>query len=261
MCSWEPWPFGWGFLVHLECMRTPDSTKSKRRLAALIAALTAIVVLAGIGVYGLIAGPRTGDNSDSVPAPSPPEVTVPSGPGRTPNQPDPLPVTDDPEEFARAVATALFTWDTGSGMMPLDYTAPLVDAGDPTGQEQAGLANDIAGYLPSRDAWIDLRGYATTQSLTISDIYVPDAWNEAVAQAKPGQLPAGAVAYTVEGTRHREGVWEGEPTTSEHEVAFTIFLACPPADTSPKPDSKKKGGDGGASCYLLRLSVLDQPLT
>ncbi|MBR7502965.1 hypothetical protein KCW65_23060, partial [Mycobacterium tuberculosis] len=69
----------------------------------------------------------------------------------------------DPEEFARNVATAVFAWDTGSGLMPLDYTSVLMEVADPTGTEQAGLASDIAAYLPTREAWVELRQYPTTQ--------------------------------------------------------------------------------------------------
>ena len=150
----------------------------------------------------------------------------------------------DPETFASNVALALFTWDTTSGLMPLDYTATLLDVGDPTGTEQAGLAADIATYLPTREAWAKLRPYATTQSLTIDSIRVPDSWAQAVQQAHPGQLPEGATAYTIHGPRHRDGTWNGKPTSAERDVAFTVFIACPP----------------GRDCYLLRLSGLDNPL-
>ena len=150
----------------------------------------------------------------------------------------------DPETFAGNVAHALFTWDTTTGLMPLDYTSALLEVGDPTGAERAGLAADIATYLPTREAWAKLRPYATTQTLSITSIRVPDSWDEAVQQAHPGQLPAGATAYTIHGTRHRDGTWNGKPTSAERDVAFTVFLACPP----------------GKDCYLLRLSGLDNPL-
>ena len=143
------------------------------------------------------------------------------------------------------MAEALFEWDTTTGLMPLDYTSVLLKVADPSGIEQAGLASDIAGYLPTRDTWVELRKYSTTQHLEITNVFVPAAWAEAEAQAQPGQLAPGTTAYTVEGIRHRQGIWNDEPTSSAHEVAFTIFLTCPP---------------DGDPCYLLRLSVLDQPL-
>ncbi|MBN9373959.1 MAG: hypothetical protein J0I40_00920, partial [Cellulomonas sp.] len=58
-------------------------------------------------------------------------------------------------------------------------------------------------------------------------------------------LRDGLIAYTIAGTRHRAGVWFDRPVTSEHPVAFTVFLSCPPASEH---------------CALLRLSQLNNPL-
>lgn len=227
-------------LVHLVAMNPTDASRS-RRLVVIVTAAALVLVLVGVGVYGLVTGPRTSD-------PPPATSSAPSGPvapGGDPRELAPIPETDDPEEFARSVAEALFAWDTASGLMPLDYTSVLLEVADPTGVEQAGLASDIAGYLPTRESWTELRKYSTTQHLEITNVFVPEAWAEAVEQAQPGQLQPGTTAYTIEGIRHRAGVWNDEPTTSAHEVAFTIFLTCLP---------------DGDPCHLLRLSILDQPL-
>ncbi|WP_026543783.1 hypothetical protein [Arthrobacter sp. 35/47] len=227
-------------------MKTPDltDTRIRRRWIAVLAALVAVLVLAGVSVYGLITGPPTSTETDngvgSGPVVTTPAVPVPTVTARLPI----VAGSDDPETFARNVATALFGWDTASGFMPLDYTSVLLAVGDPTGAEQAGLASDITTYLPTRQAWVELRRYATTQHLTIDTLFVPDAWDTAVAQAQPG-LAEGTTAYTIEGTRHRAGLWNDEPVASEHAVAFTVFIICGPAyDT----------------CHLLRLSQLDNPL-
>ncbi len=227
-------------------MKTPDlsDARSRHRLLAVLVALLAVVALVGVGVYGLITGPPTpGEEPGAGPGPI---ITAPSEPvlTTTPRLPV-VHASDDPETFARNVATALFAWDTASGFMPLDYTSVILAVGDPSGAEQAGLASDIATYLPSREAWIELRQYSTTQHLSIDDVYVPDAWDTAVAQARPGQLAEGTIAYTIAGTRHRAGLWNDEEVTSEHAVAFTVFIVCAPTyDT----------------CHLLRLSQLDNPL-
>lgn len=231
--------------MHLVGMKTPDLSepRTRRRLiAALIAAV--VVVLAGVGVYGLITGPPSHDNDEGeTPGPV---VTAPSDPAPTTTPRLPVVRTsDDPQTFARNVATVLFEWDTASGFMPLDYTSVVLDVGDPTGQEQAGLASDIAAYLPSRDAWLELRQYATAQHLTIDNTFIPDSWTTAVEQAQAGQLAEGTVAVTIEGTRHRKGLWNDEPVTSEHAVAFTMFVVCGPTYET---------------CHLLRLSQLDNPL-
>lgn len=228
-------------------MKTNPASWSRGRMIAVIAGGLLLLLLVGIGVYGLIAGPQRPTVTD--PGSDPP-VTTPGETGPSaPRLPQVTP-SSDPDDFARNVAEALFAWDTGSGLMPLDYTSVILAVGDPSGTEQAGLAADIAGYLPTREAWIELRKYATTQHLTIDNSFVPEAWGQAVEQAQPGQLPAGATAITIEGTRHREGVWNGEPVTSEHPVSFTVFLACPP----PAPEFRT------GLCHVLRLSQLDNPL-
>jgi hypothetical protein len=226
-------------------MKSSLDVPAHRRLVALIAVGTLVLIVAAVGIYGLVAGRQ--DTATPQPiatqaAPAPSKSASSSVP--TPRPPT-IPSTHDSEYFARSVAKALFTWDTGSGFMPLDYTAIIFDVGDPSGVEQAGLASDIATLLPTREAWVDLRKYATTQSLTIERVYVPAAWADAIAQARLGQLPPGAVAYTIEGTRHRDGIWNSRPTSAEAAVSFTVFIACTP---------------GGHPCYLLRLSQLDNPL-
>ncbi len=72
----------------------------------------------------------------------------------------------------------------------------------------------------------------------------PTKWAEAEAQAGDELLP-GTTALTIHGTRHRSGIWEGEPVSSEHDVAFTVFIVC---------------GPSYPECHLLRLSMLDKPL-
>lgn len=228
-------------------MQTPDfsDARSRHRAIAMLTALVVVLVLTGIGVYGLIAGPPTSNEPGTDDRDQPgPAVTAHPVPTTTPRLPMVRP-SADPETFARTVATVLFSWDTGSGFLPLDYTSVVLTVGDPSGAEQAGLAADIASYLPNREAWVELRQYATTQHLEITDAFVPGAWATAQEQAQPGQLVEGTTAITIEGVRHRAGVWNDEPVDSAHEVAFTVFVVCEPAyDT----------------CHLLRLSELDNPL-
>lgn len=235
--------------AHLSGMKTPriPAPAGRGRLVVLIVAGVVLVLLVGVGVYGLIAGPRTTHHPASGDGQTPgPVPTLSAGPSGdvTPRLPKVV-ASSDPETFARNVATALFSWDTGSGFMPLDYTSVILAVGDPSGTEQAGLASDVATYLPNQDAWVQLRQYATRQHLTIDKAYVPKAWGEAVAQAHPGQLAPGTVAYTIEGTRHRDGVWNDQTVTSSHPVSFTVFIVCAPSYPT---------------CHLLRLSELDDPL-
>lgn len=226
------------------------STSSVCRILVVTCTVAGFVLI-GVGVYGMVTGsPRTTSTRTETPRASDPgsENVPESLPTQQPDEVPTLPSAPrsaDPERFARAIAKALFAWDTTSGFMPLDYASVLLGVGDPSGAEQAGLAADLAAYLPSRAAWLDLREYATRQRLTISRAFIPAEWASAVAQARPGQLADGTVAYTIEGVRRRSGVWNDEPATSTHVVAFTLFIVCAPTYEF---------------CRLLRLSQLDNPL-
>ena len=153
--------------------------------------------------------------------------------------------TDDPADFARVVAAAIFDWETTSRHGIEEYVARLVAIADPTGEETPGLVADLAGYLPTATAWADLRTYSTRQWLEVDSVQVPSLWPQALAQAPEGAMLPGSAAYTVTGVRHRAGVWQGDEVASEHEVAFTVFMVCGPSYNQ---------------CNLLRLSRLDEPL-
>src|SRR5690625_663567 len=202
-------------------MKSSTSLKHRRVLIAAIAGALAVVVLAGIGIYGLIRGPHT---SNPDPEPSGQTDTVAPSPRHPATQTGPNEIRDTTraEDFARDVALALFTWDTASGYQPSEYAQVIVDVGDPTGTGTAGLAADVRTYLPSPEQWAQLRTHQTSQWLTIHDLYIPAAWADAEAQAAPGQLLPGTIAYTLMGTRHREGIWGTEPVESSRSVAFTM---------------------------------------
>lgn len=156
----------------------------------------------------------------------------------------PLRATSDPATFARQVAEAIFAWDTATLVTRTDHIEQLVAVADPTNESTAGLVSDLNNYLPTQDAWVELAAYETRQWLTIDSLTTPTKWAEAEAQAGDELLP-GTTALTVHGTRHRSGIWEGEPVASQHAVAFTVFIVCRPS----YPE-----------CHLLRLSELDNPL-
>ena len=141
----------------------PTDPSNRRRLVALIAAGIVLLVLVGVGVYGLLTGPRNASTSTDDPKPGPVTTAPPTVPPTTPRAPrvPAVPRSADPAAFARGVASTLFAWDTASGLWPLDYSSTILAVGDPSGDEQAGLASDVAVYLPTRDAWIELRQYAT----------------------------------------------------------------------------------------------------
>jgi hypothetical protein len=190
----------------------------------------------GVGVYGLVRGPAHPASTPGVDA----STTGPSpkaGPAT-------LPQTDDPIAYAKAVAAALFEWDTTSGYTPSDYEAPVLADADPSGEETSGLIGDVASYEPTTEQWTQLATMQVSQHLTISSAVVPSTWPEALAQAH-GQLRPGTTAVTITGTRHRTGVWYGDKASTSEPVSFTVFEACTPAFSR---------------CHTLRLSELNDPL-
>lgn len=215
----------------------PDPSETRWRRLILVAAAV-LVLLVAVVSYSVFAN-RHGP-SNARPSPMPSTAAMPTA------KPTPQPSLrlDQPEQFAREVATVLFAWDTQTLSTPQSVIEPLVAVADPTGESSAGLVADITNYLPTDEVWIELRKYETRQWIDVTSAEVPDLWATAEAQAGDELLP-GTTAYTIRGTRHREGVWEGEHVASQHDVAFTVFVVCAPTYSD---------------CHLLRLSRLDDPL-
>lgn len=210
-----------------------------------VIAIAAVAVTLGGWLAFTAPGPSPAATTPTPPRPAP-QIEEPARTGLTLTAPlEPLPATSDPEDFATAVARALFDWDTRLSIRLSDHTGRLLALADPTGAETPGLAADIAAYLPTRESWAFLTRYYTRQWIEISSIAVPDLWARALAEAGPHGLAPGTTAYTIRGTRHRAGRWEGEHVTSTHQVEFTIFMVCEPSYPT---------------CHLLRLSRLNEPL-
>ncbi|KJL26504.1 hypothetical protein RL72_01028 [Microbacterium azadirachtae] len=193
-----------------------------------------LLVFVGVGIYGLLRGPDT-----PTPAPSP-ESSTPVTPDTT-HASAPIEAETEPERFARTIAMRLFAWDTAAGRDVDEFKQPLIDVADP--EEAPGLVADLRGYYPDREIWAKLRDAHTRQWLTIDTLTIPPTWSAVTEQAR-GLIPPGAAAFTITGTRHRAGIWEGQAVADAHPVSFTIFIACPT--------------DG--ACRLLRLSAVDQPM-
>lgn len=219
------------------------TTQEARRRSLIVAACVGVVLVTAFLAYAVWGGSQAprGTTARS-PADAGPPITVQS------SRPDSglaaLSPTSDPKTFAGQVAETLFAWDTATLTTRADHVERLVAVADPSGESAPGLVADLDNYLPTPEAWAQLGRYETRQWLTIGSIRTPSKWAEAEAQAGDKLLP-GTTAFTVHGTRHRSGVWEGETVSSAHEVAFTVFIVCGPAYPQ---------------CHLLRLSMLDKPL-
>jgi hypothetical protein len=222
------------------CSTAPDDLRRRRLI---VVGITFGLLLISVIAYVVLIQRSPVDRS------SQPDVGHRTGPrpgaGATPlNQIAPLPDISDPETVARQVAQAIFEWDTATLVTRTDHVEQLVTVGDPTGESTPGLVSDLDNYLPTPDAWKELAKYETRQWLAVETITTPSKWPEAEAQAGDSLLP-GTTAFTIDGVRHRAGVWEDAPVSSEHDVSFTVFVVC---------------GPSYPECHLLRLSLPDQPL-
>lgn len=214
-----------------------------RRRRLLVVGVTLGLLLIASFTYAVMVQRAQSSRSSQVEAPN---IRV-DAPGREASEAskiEPLPVTNDPETFARLVAESIFEWDTATLITRTDHIEQLIKVGDPTGESTPGLVTDLDNYLPTPDAWLELAKYETSQWLTIEAVTTPTKWAEAEAQASGSLLP-GTTAFTIDGVRRRAGVWEGSAVASEHDVSFTVFIVC---------------GPSYPECHLLRLSLPDQPL-
>ncbi|GAA4699896.1 hypothetical protein GCM10023349_15430 [Nocardioides conyzicola] len=219
-----------------------------RQLLLLLAGALALSALAA-GLYGLARGPGGASPlpaRTSGPVHDAEAVKIHDQPvdAHVDPQDRPLPHTGDPVTYARAVASSLFDWDTTTGFLPVDYTAPVLADADPSGEETPGLLIDVATYLPTLEQWLDLGAMEVAQSLAIDEASIPASWAVADEQAR-GQLRPGTTAVTINGTRRRSGTWDGTAAETSSPVSFTVFVACAPSFDR---------------CHVLRLSELDNPL-
>lgn len=217
-----------------------------RRRRLIIGGLAIVLLLATFLAYAVLVQ-RTTTMSVDVPV-APLEVEAQGAPQSAAapiSELSPLAPTARPEAFARLIAHALLEWDTSTVVTRAQHVGRLVAVADPTGESAAGLVSDIENYLPTPEAWTQLQQYETRQWIEIESARVPSRWSEAEAQAGPDGLLPGTTAYTISGIRHRSGIWDSDPVSSAHDVAFTVFIVCGPA----YPE-----------CHLLRLSLVDEPL-
>lgn len=224
-------------------MLSPSLTRRHPRpLIVMVTAGVSVTLM--LGAIAIAFDSRPSEQDTRPTAPARPAISATAEDAKIDPAASAVPRSTDPREFVRDVAIAIFAWDTRTASGPAELIEPFLTIADPTGESSPGLVSDLAGYLPTHDAWVDLRRYETRQHLEITTVSVPELWSSAVEQSA-GALAPGTAAFTVHGTRHRSGMWEGRPVTSEHGVAFTVFVVCAP--TYP-------------TCHLLRLSRLDDPL-
>jgi hypothetical protein len=225
-------------------MRYPTRSEIVRRRRLIIACLALGTLVIAVVSYSLQVRPSPATPGTTGIAPSAPRATTTKAPVSPVADLAPLRPTSEPDAFARLVAAAIFEWNTATLVGRSDHVQRLVAVSDPSGESSPGLVSDIDNYLPTEEAWAELAQFETAQWLDIESVVTPTLWDEAEAQAG-NELLSGTTAFTIEGTRHRSGIWENQRVASAHEVAFTVFIVC---------------GPSYPQCHLLRLSRLDEPL-
>lgn len=130
-------------------MKTSVDQRSRRKLIALTVSGVLLATLAAVGGYGFIVGTAEKPAPTATPRdPAPPTQPSPRPPTASRPKAPPIAPTRDPELFARRIAEAIFAWDTAAGLMPLDYTAAILAAGDTSGNEQAGSPQILPPTCP-----------------------------------------------------------------------------------------------------------------
>ncbi|HYP73102.1 MAG TPA: hypothetical protein VEP72_03375, partial [Microbacterium sp.] len=148
--------------------------RPRRRLVLFLSiGFGVLAALVGVGLYGLVLAPSPSTPTTEVEPPAPAASNVSPKPSASSATLPPIRSTSDAEAFAREAAGALVNWDSTTDFDPADYAQVIVDAGDPSGIETAGLASDVRTYLPTAEAWLTLRSYGTRQWLTIDEAFVP----------------------------------------------------------------------------------------
>ncbi|QAY68775.1 hypothetical protein [Xylanimonas protaetiae] len=214
----------------------------------LVAALAAVLGLGAVVTSAVLwHRPASDDPTTPVTVASPDAGATAAAPPPSPAPTvlEPVPASADPVGFAVDAVTALFAWDTSAPIARDAYVQRIVTVGDPAGLETPGLVADLTAYLPTDAAWAQLARYSTRQWLTVTGAVVPEQWAHVLASTPEGALAPGTTAVTIDGVRHRAGLWEGREVTDRFDVAFTVWVVCPP--TYP-------------ACHLLRVGRLDTPM-
>jgi hypothetical protein len=140
----------------------------------------------------------------------------------------PLPGTDNPDEFATAVAAALFGLDPGR-YMPTDYEELFADALWPQidADARAAITATISRRLPTTDVWEQMRSVQQKSEFEVDMVWEPRLGREG---RENQHWPDGVVLRNVSGMQIETWRPPGEATQiTTREVAVTVALACSPA--------------------------------
>jgi hypothetical protein len=164
------------------------------------------------------AAPSTGE------IPTAPDVSRLDLPS-TPMAPSGLPVTADPDEYAKAIAAAVFAQDTVA-TDPEDHRAVLMSQADPlmSARGLADLERMVSERIPTPEQWRRMRANDQWSQWTTDDVWQPGAWDEVVTS---GQAEPGWVVRNVLGQQTVHFLDGGEQRTTSRERTLTIGMRCP----------------------------------
>jgi hypothetical protein len=140
----------------------------------------------------------------------------------------PLPRTDDPDEFATAVAAALFGLDS-QRFTPTDYQELFAEALWPQidPDARASITATISQRLPAPDMWEQMRSVQQRSEFDAEMVWEPRLGREGRENQR---WPDGVVLRNVSGTQTETWHPPGQNTqTAARPVAVTVALACSPA--------------------------------
>lgn len=164
-----------------------------------------------------------------VPPAAPSSGTTPPEPEETlpalPTTPSGLPVTADPDEYAKAIAAAVFAQDTVA-TNPEDHRARLMSQADPlmSARGQADLERMVGERIPTPEQWQRMRGNDQWSQWTTDDVWQPGAWDEVVTS---GQAEPGWVVRNVLGQQTVHFLDGGVQRSTSRERTLTIGMRCP----------------------------------
>lgn len=195
----------------------------------------ALAILMAIAVATLWAGRAATTDNPTGPA-STPEATpglasasaIDEAASATPPAPDSLsllPDTSNPDEYAAAIAGAVFAQDTVNAD-PEDYRARLMVEADPqmSPRGRSDLERMVAQRIPSPEQWQRMRRNSQWSQWETEDVWQPGAWDEVVTsgQAEPGwdvrNVLGQQTVHFVDGSQARE---------TSRERTLTIGMRCP----------------------------------
>jgi hypothetical protein len=140
----------------------------------------------------------------------------------------PLPRTDDPDEFATAIAAALFSMDS-QRYTPTDYQELFAEALWPQidAEARASITATISRRLPTADMWEQMRSVQQRSEFDAELVWEPRLGREGRENQR---WPDGVVLRNVSGTQTETWHPPGQDAqTSARPVTVTVALACSPA--------------------------------